>query len=153
MTQVYASWNGQPGQLPDIQKQCYSAQRHTYTPLPWALEDLPGSKWRNVHVGTEMHVLDLCKNRWGEPDLKYETGKGITDRTLSLVIWLTVRELGKVCLLEHWVRVDCFGPEFEAQFIQLERTHALQDEKKRLEADRAKHQRKVTAPKTQGSLF
>ena len=73
-----------------------------YILLPWALENLPDTTWRNVWTHDSYTVHKVQKNNWGElgPDPGDNAGM------FPIGLW---RE-DRFCI-EHWIRVDHLSPD------------------------------------------
>ncbi|HZU03706.1 MAG TPA: methyltransferase [Ktedonobacteraceae bacterium] len=82
-----------------------SAQpRDCYPALPWCMEVLVGTIWRNIHTGEAQTVHHLGMNRFGKPVLCAAPANPAAPFGQDLEIigfWS-----GDRYIVEHWVRVD-----------------------------------------------
>lgn len=80
-----------------------------YSILPWNLEELPGTSWRNAHTADLVTVQRLGKNRWDKigPDPWADGGM------FSIGLWRD----GQFCI-EHWVRVDHLPAEMQIEWAK-----------------------------------
>jgi hypothetical protein len=71
-----------------------------YTALPWTMESLPGTVWRNLYTASPHTVTEIGLDRVGRfgPD---------PDRVLSFSIGCYRSDRFEI---DHWVRVDCLPP-------------------------------------------
>lgn len=74
-----------------------------YTLLPWKLEDLPGTTWRNVWTFSSYTVQKIQENNWGKLGPDPEDLAGVL---FSIGLWR-----GDRFCIEHWVRVDHLLPK------------------------------------------
>lgn len=138
MTKLYAEF---VGPTPDEVKRQKTLQRQMfrlehlrrrrvmphqlYSILPWSLEELPGTSWRNAHTAKVVSVQRLGENRWGEigPDPWASGGM------FSIGLWRD----GQFCI-EHWVRVDHLPAEMQIEWAKEHvahcRTGMLREQKK-----------------------
>ena len=96
--------------------------------LPWATEKLAGSRWRNIHTGTLVHVTGLVPRRRAPegPTLKYcqvatfVQAQDVSLRTLldELGLWWNGRYL-----VEHWTRIDLLTPREHWAWFEAEARH------------------------------
>ncbi len=95
---------------PEVAKQAGLAAigvgRERYPPLPWLLEELVGTAWRNPYTGSLKWVARLeCSHEKQKPRPYFAT-------RLDWRIWGDSPGLwwGKIFVIEHWVRVDHWPP-------------------------------------------
>ena len=96
--------------------------------LPWPMEKLAGSRWRNIHTGTLVHVTGLAPQRRASqgPTLKYRHVAPLAqagDVNLStlldeLGLWWNGRYL-----VEHWTRIDLLPPKEQWAWFEAEARH------------------------------
>ena len=88
--------------------------RDDYPALPWTMEELVGSDWRNVYTGGRERVLRIGHDRWKRPCLvtdfhDYEPEQEVV---LSLGLWWTDERY----VIENEIRVDTLPPETEMEY-------------------------------------
>ena len=90
-----------PEQAEASYDQCHAANRwdrDNYLALPWAMQDLVGTIWRNVHAGSLKMINALQMDQWGQPQLptvsEYSTGY----LTWTLGLWLYDRYIVDDCM-------------------------------------------------------
>jgi hypothetical protein len=88
--------------------------RDTYPPLPWPLEALPGTIWRNVSTGRPLRIDSIKIDRWGQrmPVAADEANDGYP----GLGLW---HDQERFCI-EHWVRVDHLPASAQLAWYQFE---------------------------------
>lgn len=79
--------------------------RETYPALPWPMEDLVGTTWRNIHCGTLAKVVALQRDRWDNLVLPIQWEHCWGSVMWWLGLWTDDRQGGRY-VIEHWVRVD-----------------------------------------------
>jgi hypothetical protein len=84
--------------------------REAYPALPWPMESLVGTTWRNIHCGTPARVVAHQQDRWGNPVLilRWELAWG--SLAWGLGLWSHDRAGGRY-VVEDWVRVDQLSVE------------------------------------------
>ncbi|HEU5382792.1 MAG TPA: methyltransferase, partial [Ktedonobacteraceae bacterium] len=92
--------------------------RECYPTLPWSMEDLVGSTWRNIYTGEIQTVHHLGMNRFGKPVLCTAPANPPVPFGQNLEIigfWS-----GDCYLIEHWVRVDHTSEEAQLCWFGVE---------------------------------
>lgn len=88
-----------------------------YTALPWTMESLPGTVWRNLHTASPNTVTEIGLDRVGKPGpdpncvLSFSIGCYRSDRFE----------------IDHWVRVDCLPPAVQISWA-IRRVHYCKEE-------------------------
>lgn len=87
-------------------------KRDKYPALPWSMEELVGSDWRNIYICKRERALRIGYDHWKRPCLvSSDHDPGQREVVLSLGLWWNERYV-----LEHEVRVDTLPPEIEMQY-------------------------------------
>ena len=92
-------------------------QSDRYTALPWPMESLPGTVWRNLYTASPHTVTEIGLDRVGRlgPDpncvLSFSIGCYRSDRFE----------------IDHWVRVDCLPPAVQVAWA-VRRVHYCKQE-------------------------
>jgi len=106
MTKLFARFTGETIEqvareqemMRGIPEQPYPRLPFPMTVLPWTMDELPGTTWRNVWTHTSETVEAIKENRYGvlgpDPDIWINA-------MFSLGLW----RKDQFCI-EHWVRVD-----------------------------------------------
>jgi hypothetical protein len=108
---------------PDTAKQAGLAvfrgsDRLAYPPLPWTLEELVGSTWRNLSTGapgTVIRLQDALTCRGPRPQAIMAILYGRQAWIDSLGFWW-----GPSFVIEHWVRVDHWPPADQLPWFGVE---------------------------------
>jgi hypothetical protein len=95
-----------------------SAGRKRYPPLPWQMEDLVGTIWRNLYTGAPGTAICLeevsCSGRPRlRPVMAVPACRGAWIEDLGL--WW-----GPDYLIEHWIRVDHWPPSDQLPWFGVE---------------------------------
>lgn len=118
MTALYARYTAQTVQeaAQQLQEQHRRVRardevpRQQYPALPWQMEDLPGTTWRNVYTASIHTVQRLDENRFGkigpDPD-KW------TNSMFEIGLWV-----GDRFCIDHWVRVDHLSPKVQVDWAR-----------------------------------
>lgn len=121
---------------------CNFESRDTAPALPWALDQLPGSRWLNIHTGREATIGPIGIDRWGQPVAPYANdpfshtaADPRSQYVITLGIWTSDRYV-----IEHWLRCDHWEPEqrvvwFGGQLAHIR--HSRNDREGRRTAERA----------------
>lgn len=124
MTAIYSpvSYPYDPAASPPVDWDAGAAQR-----LPWPTEQLPGSRWRNLHTGTLVCVTRLGPTHFSKKPvplirvvLPLELA-GDIDRPYyceELGLWR-----GRRYLVEHYARIDLLPPAAQWAWFELEARH------------------------------
>jgi hypothetical protein len=97
-----------------------------YSILPWTMEELPGTQWRNAHTYKLTTIQEITTNRHGQrgpdPDPWINT-------MFSIGLWRPVRdrETEEVFCVEHWIRVDNLPPQEQIEWAKERVTWARQE--------------------------
>lgn len=108
--------------------------RDSFPALPWSMEELVGSEWRNLYTGSRSTIIHVGKDRWGQSVL-VEDDRVLPvppdgEVVLSLGLWWKTAD-GPACasthadrremyVVENEIRVDVLPPDL--QFV-----YALRD--------------------------
>ena len=101
----YPAHHSDPSEILAIVQQNYHDIRHRqelprdeYPILPWAMHQLPGTTWRNVHTTTLTTVQEVRENKWEKPGPDPDP---CINAMFSIGLWSNDR-----FVIGHWVRVD-----------------------------------------------
>jgi hypothetical protein len=100
---------------------CSGRDRLSYPPLPWPLEDLVGTSWRNLFTGapgTVIRLQDVPIARRMRPQPIMAVLYGQRAWADSLGLWW-----GPSFVIEHWVRVDHWPPPDQLSWFGVELGH------------------------------
>ena len=109
MTALYAEYtSGTPEDVARQVEKVHARERaafrarkrleHNPTLLPWTMEELPGTTWRNAYTFAAETVKELNTDNFGKTGPDPAETSGIM---FSLGLWRS----GQFCI-EHWIRVD-----------------------------------------------
>ena len=133
MTALYAEYTA--GTPEDVARQV--ADRHArerasyrngsrlkgdYKLLPWSMEELPGTTWRNAHTFVSTTIEQLKTDRFGKIGPDPDEHSNIL---FSIGLWR-----GKQFCIEHWVRVDHLPPLVQQKWA-IERVRYCREELRR----------------------
>ena len=93
-------------------------QRDAYTALPWVMESLVGTTWRNISTGESQVVHHIGVNRFKKPVLckaPVQTKKPGGAFLECIGFWSDNRYI-----VEHWVRVDHLKPLTQVYWFGLQ---------------------------------
>lgn len=90
--------------------------RKTYPMLPWTMEQLVGSAWRNVHIGSLVQVVAIQDDHWDNPGLVYKSEHSWGELTWTLGLWVDAFNGGRY-VIEHWIRVDLLSVEDQVRWF------------------------------------
>lgn len=95
-----------------------AASRECYLALPWCMEGLVGTTWRNIHTGEAKSVHHLGTNRFGRPVLcaAPATPPVPCGQNLEIIGFWS----GDRYLVEEWVRVDHISEEAQLCWFGVE---------------------------------
>lgn len=123
--------------------------RDEYAALPWAMEQLVGSTWVNLHTRTCARVLTLHVNTWGRREPVFDGPFGLHDDFIHCTIngpgfWATQDRY----VIEHWIRYDTLPPAVQANWklrAPAHRTHQVVQRPKRGTTDTTKRAARATS--------
>lgn len=105
---VYPATHDSVASFLDMVRESRSAQvaYEDYPALPWPLEELAGTQWRNVTTATLRRVEGLLPNRWGQP-VAFDPAM-VSDWD-GIGFWWGDK---RYCI-SNYVRVDHLAPEIQ----------------------------------------
>jgi len=114
---------------------------HNPTLLPWSMEELPGTTWRNAYTFAPETVKEIALNRYDKPGPDPDA---YINAMFSLGLWR-----GDRFIVEHWVRVDHLDAKIQ-QAWAIERVRYCRQEVRQAEQDYddAKHKRNLSSSPT-----
>ncbi len=105
-------------QLVAIYEETSALPRESYPTLPWCMEELVGTTWRNIHTGEEKSVHHIGTNRFGRPVLcaaPANPPKPFGQDLEIIGFWS-----GDRYLVDDWVRVDLQSEEAQLCWFGVE---------------------------------
>lgn len=72
--------------------------RDEYSILPWTMDELPGTAWRNLHTFSVETIQEIRENKWGKPGPDPDPW---INSMFSIGLWSNDR-----FVIGHYVRVD-----------------------------------------------
>ncbi len=98
--------------------------RDSYPALPWSMEELVGSEWRNLYTGSRSTIIRVGTDRW-ERSVLVEDDRVLPvppdgEVVLSLGLWWKTADGREMYVVENEIRVDVLPPDL--QFV-----YALRD--------------------------
>jgi len=146
---LYARYtSGDPETLKAAVEQNYQDIRHTrelprneYPILPWTMDQLPSTSWRNVHTFSLETIQEIREDRYGKPGPDPDPS---INAIFSIGLWSNDR-----FVIVHWVRVDHLPPITQMQWYLAAISHQgtrvaqaqqrLQQQKSHYRKDCVKH--------------
>ncbi len=105
--------------------------RDSFPALPWSMEELVGSEWRNLYTNSLSKVVRVGKDRWGQSVLVED------DRTpcvpvlpdgevvLSLGLWWKTAGRREMYVVENEIRVDVLPPDLQMAYALRDIEHLM----------------------------
>lgn len=82
--------------------------RDEYSLLPWTMDELPGTAWRNVHTFSLEIIKEIRENKWGKPGPDPDPW---INSMFSIGLWANDR-----FVIGHYVRVDHLPATIQMQW-------------------------------------
>lgn len=125
LTPVYSPFSIAEVPTPDCAKLIYQEicvkrlwPRKTYPALPWAMEQLVGTTWRNIHCGDLTQVMAIQQDRWNNPVLAYKSEHSWGEPRWQLGLFWPDEFDGGRYVVEDWVRVDLLPAEDQLRWFE-----------------------------------
>jgi len=87
--------------------------QHEYTLLPWSMEEMPGTTWRNVYTANVHTVERIAKNRFNKPGPDPDE---YINEMFEPGLWRLDADETEWYCVEHWIRVDHLTPEIQVDW-------------------------------------
>lgn len=103
--------------------------RDSFPALPWSMEELVGSEWRNLYTGSLSRIVRIGKDRWGQSVLVEDDrilpvppyGKVV----LSLGLWWKTAGRREIYVVENEIRVDVLPPDLQMAYALRDIEHLM----------------------------
>jgi hypothetical protein len=93
-----------------------SLLRECYPTLPWSMETLIGTIWRNIHSGEAQTVHHIGINRFGKPVLCAAPAEPLREQDQEIIGFWS----GDRYIVEQWVRIDQQSEEAQLRWFGVE---------------------------------
>ena len=103
--------------------------RDSYPALPWSMEELVGSEWRNLYTSSLSRIVRVGKDRWGQSVL-VEDDRILPvppdgEVVLSLGLWWKTADQREIYVVENEIRVDVLPPDSQMAYALRDVEHLM----------------------------